>query len=176
VRHGMPADGGPHREGPGEIVSGGPGRVEQVAVLRRAAPARPARVRRPAADAPARLLVQRGARAAVPLRVPAGMLADRPHGRRLTQAELLLLADLERRLRVDDPRLASVLSGRAERAPRRPLLVAVAAAAVVLVLVGAAALGGAAGAVAAGLALLGTAGVLLLVRRQDRRRARRPDR
>jgi hypothetical protein len=47
------------------------------------------------------------------------MLADRPHGRRLTAAEQMRLDQLAQHLREDDPRLAEALSS-AGPAPRRP--------------------------------------------------------
>jgi hypothetical protein len=90
------------------------------------------------------------------------MLADRPHGRRLTAAEQTRLDQLARRLREDDPDLAAALSGpETERQPRSPdpaprwaLVVGLAATATVLVLLGAA-VGGVSGGLAVVVPLVG---------------------
>jgi hypothetical protein len=62
------------------------------------------------------------------------MLADRPHGRRLSAAERRRLAELERQLRVEDPMLADALDADPP-APRRRIVAGAAATAAVLVLV-----------------------------------------
>ncbi len=94
------------------------------------------------------------------------MFPDLPSGRRLSDAERLQLAELERRLQEDDPTLARAFgSGRAgpPAPPLEPLpqatLVAFAVAAVVL-LVAAVIVGGVGGAAAMAASLAGTAGVV----------------
>uniref|UniRef100_UPI001C5EABC7 DUF3040 domain-containing protein n=1 Tax=Pseudonocardia nigra TaxID=1921578 RepID=UPI001C5EABC7 len=77
------------------------------------------------------------------------MLADRPHGRRLTAAERMRLEELERRLREDDPELAEALRGGRPRQERpRPLVIAISAAAALVLVVLAAVVGGPAAAAA----------------------------
>jgi hypothetical protein len=102
------------------------------------------------------------------------MLADRPHGPRLTAAEQMRLDQLERQLNDDDPELAAALSGEIEPrniagAPRWALVAGVAMAAAVLVLL-AAVVGGTGGAAAAATTLLsGFAGWRILQRRRRSR-------
>lgn len=103
------------------------------------------------------------------------MLADQPHGRRLTDAERLVLADLERRLDQDDPRLSTTLRRpHRYRAPagwaRTEVAVVLAVAAALLVVAGA--VGGLGGAAAVAVTLVATCGVLWLARRRMRRRSR----
>jgi Flp pilus assembly protein TadB len=105
------------------------------------------------------------------------MLADRPHGRRLTAAEQMRLEELERQLREDDPDLAALLGGGVESAPRtiaRPprwaLLAGAAVVAAVLVLL-AAVVGGTGGALAVVATLVSAfAGWRMLRRRRGLRR------
>jgi Flp pilus assembly protein TadB len=65
------------------------------------------------------------------------MLADRPHGRRLSAAERRRLAELERQLRAEDPTLADALDADrpVDPPPRRRVVAGTAATAAVLVLV-----------------------------------------
>jgi hypothetical protein len=103
------------------------------------------------------------------------MLADRPHGRRLTAAEQMRLDQLERQLSEDDPQLAEVLSsgpGAATGPGRwlswsRVLLAGAAAAAVFLVLL-AALVGGLGGAVAVVVTLITASTGWYLLRRRSR--------
>jgi Flp pilus assembly protein TadB len=63
------------------------------------------------------------------------MLADQPHGRRLTASERIRLDELERQLGNDDPRLAEALrQGVPPGSPRPAVVAATAIAAAVLVL------------------------------------------
>jgi Flp pilus assembly protein TadB len=67
-----------------------------------------------------------------------GMLADQPHGRRLTASERMRLDELERQLGNDDPQLAEALrQGLPPSTPRRAVVAGTAMAAAVLVLLAA---------------------------------------
>jgi hypothetical protein len=84
------------------------------------------------------------------------MLADKPHGRRLTAAEQMRLEQLERQLRDDDPQLAEAFSMVTEPrtfVSRGSLLAGAATLTIVLVLF-AALIGGAGGAMAVAATLL----------------------
>ena len=104
------------------------------------------------------------------------MLADRPHGRRLTAAEQMRLDQLERQLREDDPLLAAALSGVGETGPRkfaappRWVLVAGAAVAAALLVLLAALVGGAGGALAVTVTLAAVFVGWRLLQRQRRQR------
>jgi anti-sigma factor RsiW len=102
------------------------------------------------------------------------MLADRPHGRRLTAAEQMRLNQLAERLRDDDPELADALRDGRPRpeAPRKGLVASASAATAVLVLLGAL-FGGAPGALTVVLLLAVAVGVRELTRRGYQRVRRR---
>jgi Flp pilus assembly protein TadB len=93
------------------------------------------------------------------------MLADQPHGRRLTAAERRRLAELERQLREEDPTLADALDhdAPAPPPPRRAVVAGAAATAAALVLVAALA-GGVAGAASMVLTLFAALTLWLVVR------------
>jgi Protein of unknown function (DUF3040) len=102
------------------------------------------------------------------------MLADRPHGRRLTAAEQMRLDQLERHLSDDDPELAAALSGEIEprniaATPRWALVAGAAVAAAVLVLL-AAVIGGIGGAAAVVTILLTAFAGWRMVQRRRRSR------
>jgi Flp pilus assembly protein TadB len=98
------------------------------------------------------------------------MLADQPHGRRLTASERIRLDELERQLGNDDPQLAEALrQGVPPGSPRRAVVAGTAMAAALLVLLAALA-GGTTGAASMVLILIVLLGVWALT---WHRRARR---
>jgi Flp pilus assembly protein TadB len=103
------------------------------------------------------------------------MRAERPHGRRLTAAEQMRLAQLEQQLREDDPDLAAALGSTATPPTRsttgqRGIRLAGAALAAAFLLVVGALVGGAGGLAAVAVTLLAGAGAWWLLQRRRMRR------